>query len=128
MDPRHPCHFFEPRQNFIDSRNPRDPRKLSTYATHATHEPTQPAQFSRLRKVYAGRKKTIFSWHRQGIILQSIGMVRRILTRWRCILQWYRSGQPRRSVRKDVFKKFANITGKHLFWSLLLLKLQASGL
>ena len=128
MDPRHPRHFFEPRQNFIDSRNPRDPRKLLTYATHATHEPTQPAQFSRLRKVYAGRKKTIFSWHRQGIILQSIGMVRRILRRWRCILQWYRSGQRRRSVRKDVFKKFANITGKHLFWSLLLLKLQASGL
>ena len=37
--PRNPRHFFDPRQNFIDPRNPRDPRKFST---HATHEPTQP--------------------------------------------------------------------------------------
>ena len=36
---RHPRHFFDPRQNFIDPRNPHDRRKFST---HAIHEPTQP--------------------------------------------------------------------------------------
>ena len=30
MDPRHPRHFFDPGQNFIDPHNPRDPRKFST--------------------------------------------------------------------------------------------------
>ena len=33
--------------------------------------------------------------------------------------------QRRCSVKKGVLKNFANFTGKHLFWSLLLLKLQA---
>ena len=28
--PRHPRHFFDPGQNFIDPHNPRDPHKFST--------------------------------------------------------------------------------------------------
>ena len=35
----------------------------------------------RLRKIYAARKNGKFSWNRQGIILQSRGMVRKILRR-----------------------------------------------
>ena len=51
MDPRHPREnsyprqprtFCDPRQNFMEPRNPLDPRKFSTHATDATHEPTQP--------------------------------------------------------------------------------------
>ena len=61
--------------------------------------------------------------NRQGIILQSRGLVRRVLRRLRCNLQWYRSSHRRCSVRKDVLKNFVNFTGKHLCWCLLLLKL-----
>ena len=37
----------------------------------------------------------------------------------------YRSSNQRRSVKKDFLKNFANFTGKHLCWSLYLIKLQA---
>ena len=40
----------------------------------------------------------------------------------------YGSSHRRCSVKKGVLKNFANFTGKHLFWSLFLIKLQASGL
>ena len=51
--------LIDPRQNFVDPRNPHNPRKSFTHATHAptylrthvihaTQEPTQPTQFSRL--------------------------------------------------------------------------------
>ena len=41
---------------------------------------------------------------------------------------WYRlfrSSHGRCSVKKDVFKNFVNLIGKHLCWSLFLIKLQA---
>ena len=37
FEPRHPRHFFDPRQNFTDPRHPRHPRQSLTHATHTTH-------------------------------------------------------------------------------------------
>ena len=46
----------------------------------------------------------------------------------RDLLGLFRSSHRRCSVKKGVLKKFGNFTGKHLCWSLFLIKLQAQSL
>ena len=44
-----------------------------------------------------------------------------------CVYNMYRSSHQRCSLKKGVLKNLANFTGKHLCWSLFLIKLQAWG-
>ena len=58
-----------------------------------------------------------------NMILNNQG--RLMLMNHRDLLGLFRSSHRRCSVKKGVLKKFANFTGKHLCWSLFLIKLQA---
>ena len=42
MDPRHPRHFFDLRQTFMNQHNPRHARQSLNYATHELMHPRYP--------------------------------------------------------------------------------------